>query len=148
MKTTFKYNLQGLTGKMDDKIFYYHPGKREVYVRSYVRAKRNPSAEKMQTVMQNLKLIQPSAAYIRDLKDYLILYNKLRKNQNAKLITWMNLYLKIMFALQKKYSEVDLTTLSREQIYRQQLPCRSVCEAVLAELLPAVRNYHGLTAQL
>lgn len=148
MKTTFKYNLQGLTGKMDDRIFYYHPGKREVYVRRYVKPERNPPAARLQTVMQNLKLIQPSAAYIRDLKDYLILYNKLSENQNAQVITWMNLYLKIMFGMQKIFPEVDLSTLSREQIYMQQLPCRSVCEAVSAKLLPAVRNYRRLTSLL
>ncbi len=148
MKTTFKYNLQGLIGKMDDKIFYYHSGKREVYVRSYVKPKSNPAALRMRSVMLNLRLIQPSAAYVRDLKDYLILYNRLPENKNAQVITWMNLYLKIMFGMQRIFPEVDLATLTREQIFLSHLPCISVCEAVSAKLLPVVRNYQRLTSEL
>jgi len=141
MKARFKLSPIGLTGKIDDKIFYYHPRLQTILVRTYTKPNHNPSAERMQLIMANLKLIQPSAGYKRNLKDYLIQYNNLADADYKPVTCWVNLYLKLMFAMAKANPELDLTTLSRNQIQEHSRPCRSIKSSIEAGLLPLVRYY-------
>jgi hypothetical protein len=49
-----------------------------------------------------------------------------------------------MYALAKAMPEIDLGTLTREEIYQQDLPCISIKRAVEAGLLEKVDNYQRL----
>jgi hypothetical protein len=53
----------------------------------------------------------------------------------------MNLYLKMLFAMVKKYPEIELATLSRQQILEDDLPCKNVKAAIETGLLPSVKLY-------
>jgi hypothetical protein len=44
--------------------------------------------------------------------------------------------------------EVDLRTISRETIYQNDLPCKSVKQAVEAGLLPVVKGYERMNAEI
>ncbi len=144
MKVHYKKSLCGYSGTSDDAVYYYHSRLQLSLVREYVKPRESNPNRRIKAVMANLKLIAPSAGYKQNLKDYLIRYNAMKENQNKLMLTWNNLWLKMLNALEKANPAVDLTTLSRAQIYTEDLPCKSVKTAVEAGLLPAVQNYQNL----
>jgi hypothetical protein len=91
--------------------------------------------------MANLKLLNPSSGNKQNLKDYLILYNNLPQNREHLVIAWSNLYLKMLFAMAKANPAIELATLTREQIYDDNLPCKTLIEAIQAGLLIEARRY-------
>jgi hypothetical protein len=142
MKVTFKYGLAGLSGYIEDGVYYYHPQLRRTLMRAYVYPKAVPAAEKMKEIMPNLQKIEPSTGYKTDFYNYLLAYNQLKDYQHKPMLCWNNLYIKMLFALQDADNRVNLLTLSRAQIYDQDLSCKTLKAAVEAGLLPAVKDYH------
>lgn len=141
MKVRFKQYQNGLTGKIDDKVFYYDNRTQTIFARDYTKPSHNPGADRLKAIMANLKLIHPSEGYKQNFKDYLIAYNKLKQNREKPAHIWNNLYLKMLFNMAKTNPSVDLATLTRQQIYEQNLPCQSVKSAIEAGLLPSVKGY-------
>ena len=105
------------------------------------QAQRNPSAERTKAVMANLKKLRPAPGYIQNLNDYLMQYNALKDMRQTRLLNWSNLWLKIMFGMQKAEAGIDLATLTLADILEDDLPCRTLKKAVEAGLLPEVKNY-------
>lgn len=148
MKVRYKRALCGYNGTIDEAVYYYHPGLDENLMRQYVRPKISMSNHRLRDIMANLKQIAPSAGYRRNLKDYLLVYKLQKEHSQDQVLTWNNLFLKLMFAMEKAYPEVFLTTLTREQIVSEDLPCRTVKRAVEAGLLPFVEGYQRLTKEI
>jgi hypothetical protein len=146
MKTRFMQNTQGLTGKMDDKVFYYRRDLNQILARQYTPPCRNPSADQCKLIMANLKTLNLSAGYRQNFRDYLLKYNNLPVNREHPVPAWNNLWLKVMFGMVKVIPGIDLATLTRQQIIDQYLPCRSLKAAIDWELLPQVRGYEKYTA--
>ncbi|HOD17544.1 MAG TPA: hypothetical protein PKJ14_02730 [Candidatus Cloacimonadota bacterium] len=141
MKTVFRHNQAGLTGRMDDLILYYRRDLEQILAKKYTKPAHNPNADRLKAVMANLKTLQPSAGYIQNFKDYLIRYNNLPASKNKHMVTWNNLWLKVIYAMAKSIPGLDLMTLSREQIYSENLPCKTLCSAIEAGLLPKVMDF-------
>jgi hypothetical protein len=145
MKVKFKRNISSISGKVEDEVYYYNRALHETIMRSYTKPERNPMAERYKLIMANLKLINPSEGFKRDIRDYLVLYNRLKVTECKPVISWMNIYLKMLFAMEKGYPGIDLATLTREQIEQENLPCKNVKAAIESGLLPLVRGYEWLT---
>lgn len=143
MKVRFKHRVTGLTGKLDGLVYFYNQQLDVIVARKHTIPAHNPSALRMKEVMENMKLINPSEGYRQNFRDYLILYNAQPEGREHPVCNWTNLYLKMMYAMAKKIPGIDLATLTREQIYLQELPCLCLKDAIEAGLLPAVRNYTG-----
>jgi len=141
MKVRLKWGLGSFSGYMDEAVFIHNRHTGLCYMRKYVHPERNPSADRMKLVMANLKLIQPSLGYKRNFLDYTISYNELKENEHRHMQCWNNLYMKVLFAMQKTISGVDLATLTKQDIHDQNLPCISVKAAIEAGLLPVVKDY-------
>jgi len=141
MKVHYKKAMCGYSGTSDGAVYYYHPGLELSLVRDYVKPRESNQNQRVKAIMANLKLILPSDGYKQNFKDYLLSYNKMKEHQNKLMLSWNNLYMKMMFAMEKAYPEIDLTTLTREQIFAEDLPCQSVKRAVEANLLPVVDGY-------
>jgi len=141
MKVHLKYSLAGYSGTIDHAVYYYHPRLRRSLMRKYVRPAESTSNLRMKSVMANLQLLEPSAGYKQNLKDYLNNYNTLSKYENKPILTWSNVFLKIMYGLKNAIPEINLSTITRTQIYEQDLPCQSVKRAVEAGLLPVTEGY-------
>lgn len=148
MKVHYKKNLSGYSGTSDEAVYYYHPRLKVSLMRAYFVPKHNPSAKKTKAVMANLKRIQPSLEYKQDFRDYLLAYNVLKEYQHKPMLCWNNLYIQMLYALQRNDDRVNLTTLSREQIYAQDLPCKSLCAAIEAGLLPEVEAYQRFDKEI
>jgi len=52
--------------------------------------------------------------------------------------------MKVIRAIMKSYSDLDLKTLTREEIIAMNLPCRSIYESINAGYLEKVRDYNKL----
>ncbi len=141
MKVLFKNMVNGFTGKADDSVIYYNRRLNRCFVRRRPKYKDHPRHQPFREIMHNLAGIQPSLAYKEDLSLYLELYNQLKQNKFTPVICWNNLFIKIMFAMAKQYPDIDLSTLTRADIYAQDLPCKSVMRAIDSGLLPEVKGY-------
>ena len=144
MKATRANLLGEFTGKLDDLIYYRRRPGGKIYVRKQFKFENHPGQPGFASAQKAIYALKPSAGYQRNLKDYLILYNKLSGSTGNNAQAWTNIYNKLMFAMQKKM-QVQLKTIPREQITQSNLPCRTVKEAIEAGLLPEVKDYERFT---
>jgi len=147
MKVAFKYGIGGYIGKFDDMVFCYNRSLGKLYARRRAYPTITESHRKFGSITANLFALKPSQAYKDDLSFYGTRYRSLR-NTKGKLITWTNLYIKLMYEMARQDTTIDLKTLSREEIYSRDLPCISIEKGVEAGLLPAVRNYASYANEL
>lgn len=149
MKATRANLLGEFTGKLDGLIYYKSRTNGKLYVRKQFTFRDHPDHPRFRSVQKAIFALKPTPAYIRDLKTYLLLYNQFHENYGYEIRTWTNLYVKLMYALQKAYPEsVNLIDITRDQITEQGLPCRSVRAAVDAGLLPLVQGYERFSAEI
>lgn len=144
MNVTFKHLIGGYTGRADDIVIYYHRTLKRYIVRRLPHRKISQNNLDFAQVSKNLKKIIPSQAYRDDLRVYLDQYSRLKENEYSPVMSWCNIYMKMMHAMVKDNPSLDLKTITREQIETEELPCRSVKDAVEAGLLPPVLNYQRL----
>ena len=148
MKVKFKNMMNGYTGVVDDIVIYYMKRLNRCVIRSRPVKHANQSQTRLAAIMHNLKLLHPSEGYKSDLKAYLEIYQQTRFADDDPVCTWNNLFLRLMYDMQRHNPEIDLQTLSRAEIYALDLPCISVKSAVEAGLLRSVNGYEGWTQQI
>ncbi len=149
MKATRANLLGEFTGKLDGLIYYRRRNNGKLYVRRQWKFENHPGQARFASAQRAIFALQPSEAYKSNLKDYLLRYNLLTENEGKQAQYWGNLYVKLMYALQKAYPEtVDLAYLTREQIVSQNLPCQSIKAAVEAGLLPVVKGYERFDREI
>ena len=148
MKVGFQYGLAGYTGKLDGLVYYYDKVGGRVYARKWVYPRLTQENVRIGSISDNLFAIQPSEAYKDNLRMYVPRYNTLKVAEHRPVRSWVNIFLKMMYNMAKQMPEVDLRTISREQIYQNNMPCISVKQAVEAGLLPEVKGYERMTAEM
>ena len=146
MKVNFKYGLSGYTGKADDWVCCYDRISGKIYARKRVYPRLTEENARIANISRNIFALQPSEVYKNDLRLYLLRYNGLKVNRYKQLRSWVNLYHLLMANMAKLYPEIDLKTITREQIYQENLPCISVKKAVEAGVLPQVNGYERMEA--
>lgn len=147
MKVKYKYNLLGYSGKIDDLIYYIDKRTGRPLVRRAFTFKNHPGQAPFGNAQKQIYTLNPSEDYKHNLFDYCMSYNTLPEAEEKPLFTWTQVYNKLMWAMQKAIPElVDLKTITREQIYEENLPCKSLKDAIEADLLPAVSGYERFSA--
>ncbi|PKN78622.1 MAG: hypothetical protein CVU48_07815 [Candidatus Cloacimonetes bacterium HGW-Cloacimonetes-1] len=141
MKARFKNGLSAYSGKADGIVYCYNRYLNAVYVRVNVYPTLTQENTRIGSTTSNLFGITPSRGYKDDMSDYLLKYRCLRANASKSIFTWPNLYIKLMYDMAKQLEGIDLRSLTRDEIYLNNLPCISVKSAVEAGLLPAVYDY-------
>ena len=141
MKAKFQFGLSAYTGKAGGVVYCYHRFLNKVYVRRNTYPTLTQVNERIGSVSNTLFGLKPSSGFKDDLSEYLLKYRCLRKQKVPTILSWPNLYIKLMYDMAKQVEGIDLRTLTREQIYAQDLPCISVKRAVEAGLLPVVYDY-------
>ncbi len=143
MKVTTQYGVKGLNGKVDGIVYYTIPHC-DVVVGRRVPAKFTESEQHndYRLIAGNLEKIKPSQAFKDDFKIYTALYKEYPDADN-KVASWYNLYIRMMWDMQKA-GLADLKTITRDQIIAEDQPCKSVCAAVEAGLLLPVLHYQTL----
>lgn len=146
MKVNFQYGLAGYTGKADGLVFCFDRKSGIVYARKRVYPRLTEENARIGNISHNIFSLKPSEEYKDDLRLYLLGYNGLRANSPKPLRSWVNLYHRLMANMAKKNPEIDLKTLTRQQIFADNLPCQSIKSAVEAGILPPVNGYERMTA--
>jgi hypothetical protein len=147
MKTIFKGIGMSYSGKNDGLVYYYNHYLRRTIARKLVVGKPTPQQARIKEVSQNLASLHLSEGYIRDLKFYVSEYNKRSHKHNLCVYNWNNLFTKIMWTMAKELN-LDLATLTREQILNGNLPCRTVKQAIEAGLIPTMNYFETLINEL
>jgi len=133
--------INGYSGKADDSIIYYVRKTNSFYVKKRPHSYRGENQNKFREIMRNLSTIKPDFYYKEDFGFYLELYNQLPDKKYSAVMTWCNLYMKVLFTMAKTLPGIDLSTITKQQMYDNDLPCLSVKKAVEAGLLPVVKGY-------
>ncbi len=147
-----KLNTYGIikeySGTHEGLVYYYNRKQKKIVTRKHVNCKHTEQHDKFTAINQNLKTIYTSDGYIQDLKTYSVCYNHGYKNRKKCPTNWRNIFTMIMWAMAKQYPEIDLSTLTRADIYEQDLPCKSVMRAIDSGLLPEVKGYARFTNEI
>jgi len=126
-------------GNCDGMVYYYNK-------RLWVKPKTTAANQRLGAITRNLKFLKPSEGFIKDLRVYIALYDYSPGERHY--MSWQNVYLTLMYALAKQNPAVDLLTITREQITSDNLPCKSVKDAIEAGLLREVNGYENLTQEI
>jgi hypothetical protein len=87
-------------------------------------------------------------AYIDDLKNYTALLSR-TTNLNEKLpATHYAVYLRMMWKLKHMFPEIDMATITREDILKHEYPVRSIKEAMENELLIKLEEANMLNSRM
>jgi len=144
MKVRFQWGMPALSGKAGDIVFCLHKRSGKIYARKRKKPSLSENHHKMGAVARNLFALKPTEAFKNDCRIYADKLGKLSRSRGTE--NWSNCYIRLMYSLAKARPELDLASLSRAQIYEQDLPCISIKRAVEAGLLVPVRDYERLTA--
>jgi len=141
MRVTFKNMINGYTSKADNSIIYYIRKTNSFYIKRRPMGGHHHARDDFALVMKNLRKLKPDFYYKEDFSFYVDRFNQLPQNKYGAVITWNNLWMKVMFSMAKMLPSIDLKTITRQEIYDNDLPCLSVKRAVEAGLLPWVKGY-------
>lgn len=143
MKFTTCYGIKGMHGNKDGMIFYTLPNCSVVIGRSmptsFTEAENHDDYRK---ITRNISDLMPTQEFKNDFKVYTAMYKDLPTAKKS-ISSWYNIFVKMLWAMQKE-GLVNLKTLTKAEIYSQNLPCKSVKTAVEAGYLPQVTNYTSL----
>ena len=142
MKVIFKNMLKAYSGHCDGLVYYYNPRLNRVICRRHVIPKATPQNARLKVVAARLKSLNISEDYITDLKFYAAIIR-----DHGSHLNWRNVYVKMMYAMEKRY-EIDLSTITREQVASLDLPCKSVRSAIDAGLLEPIVGYQRLISEM
>ncbi|MDP2172685.1 MAG: hypothetical protein Q8M98_05605 [Candidatus Cloacimonadaceae bacterium] len=143
MKVTIKAGIMGLAGEIDGAIYYYHPRLKRTLMRSKPKMPKQAINDKYRKISKALKAINPSELFKADFKIYISVRRDTDDSFSAP--GWYCIWVKMMWAMQRKYPDlVDLQTLTRNQIYDNNLPCISIKNAIADGLMDPIRNWELL----
>ena len=149
MKVVFKNMVHGYTGKSDDMIFYLNKRTGQIYARRRFTFKNHPGQPAFRLAQKQIYAIHPSEDFKYNLYDYCLSYNDLPQNRENQLFSWCHVYNKMMWNMQKAMpDQVDLKTITKEQICDNNLPCKTLKQAIEAGLLPEVEGYQRWNKQI
>jgi hypothetical protein len=140
MQVILKNILKAYSGKCDGLIYYYHAGLGRLLCRRHTIPRPSESNARFTRIAANLKALNPSPEYCTDLKYYAALISRPGAQLN-----WRNVFMRLMYAVAREYG-ANLETLTRADIYAQDLPCKSVKAAIDERLLTPVTGYERLNA--
>ncbi|MBM4403167.1 MAG: hypothetical protein FJ042_02085 [Candidatus Cloacimonetes bacterium] len=145
MQVRFKNLLMGYTGKADDSVIYFSPKYGKYLIRRAPIVKETLQNQRFAEIQKRIFGLKPAAAYIEDIRSYLVKYNGLSVNRDKQIVTWNYLYSKLMWAMHRIY-KVDLAEIDRADL--PDLPCLTIARAVEAGLLPKVKGYEDYRAEM
>jgi len=147
MKVKVTFPALGYSGRVGDMVFCELKDAKVTYARRYVKPANTAANDRFKAIQKNLWKIHPSSGYKNDLRQYIQIFNQTKPDRFAYITNWHCLWKTMMFELQRLDPTVDLSTLTRQEIYARDLPCISVAAAVSANLLYPVPGWETLVNQ-
>ncbi len=148
MKVKTLLGYPQISGQAGDLVYCINKRTGKTYARRYEYPTLGDNHHKMGGIAKNLFKIQPSDGFKYDCRNYAYAYATLRNNRGAGIWTWSNCFLHLMYAMAKRMPDIDLSTLTREEIYSRDLPCISIKRAVEAGLLDKVNGWEMMEKEI
>jgi len=116
-----------------------------VWVREYVEPEITDHNHYIGSVSKNLGVFfkSVSVGYMQDLRDYADRYNLMTLGEAGRATAYALLY-KMMYALKKEMPTIDLMTITPADVVADDLPVKTIRDAVESGLLPEVDRWEGL----
>jgi hypothetical protein len=149
MKVQLDLITKALIGKVGKLVFYLIPKSNVLLARAYKKPKYNITNKNLGQKSTNLSRFyhSVSAGYHADLVYYATQLNVATVGQPCVYNAY-NVFVKMMYSLKQLYPEIDLKTITPQQVIDDGLPIVTLCQAVENEVLPTVPNYdvlvHGI----
>lgn len=147
MKVNLKHSQQDYSGSCDGLVYYRTRHSNQLYARRHVCPRYSSANKALGDSIRHLESLNPSQLFINDLRQYIGLYNSRLWPDEKPLHNWHALLIRLMFA-QARIINIPVTSLSRELIYSQMLPCHTVKSSVDAGLLAVVDGSDRLISEL
>ncbi len=149
MKAKMYKWLRNLVGKLDGLVYYNDQVMGEVLVRDYVEPTRSASNDRLGRNSLNIKQFYSSCseAYLRDLGIYAVMMN-LSHIQTGHKLNRYTMLTKLLYKLKKLYPEIDLGTLTPEDVVNQSYPIDSVLHAIMSGILEPVTGFQNLDNEI
>ncbi len=149
MKVSYKNMLLGYRGKQDGMIYYIDKRTGQTLARKAFTFTNHPGQAPFAAAQKQIYALQPAEAYKHQLLDYCMSYNRLPEAECKQLFSWPQVYCKLMWAMQKTNPDtISLANITREQIYTENMPCKTLKAAIDAGLLPQVEGYERFNAEM
>ncbi len=141
MKAKVKLMLPGFTGNMDDVVIYYNAHLNKYIARKKVMPTFTPDNQIVKDIFAFARRIELSEGYLNDCRKYIKLFNSKNRRHGRAMSTWPNVFLKVMRKMINEHLDIDIKTLTREEIIEKNLPCRNIAAAIEAGYLEKVRGH-------
>jgi len=148
MKAKVKLMLPGFTGNMDDVVIYYNAHLNKYIARKKVMPTFTPDNQIVKDIFAFARRIKLSEGYLTDCREYIKLFNRKNRRHGIAMSTWPNVFLKVMRKMIDEHPELDIKTLTREEILVKELPCRNIADAIDAGYLDKVPGYEKLNSDI
>lgn len=148
MKLSTKNQVPKPKSKKDGLVYCSYRNGELIIARRYVYPKLSEQNSSFAARDKNLFKLKPSDGYKANCRAYLRGYINTAPGQEKPILSWNNLYVKLMSALAKQYPGINLCTLTREEIFAKQLPCITIKKAVEAGLLHKVKGWSKLSNEM
>jgi hypothetical protein len=139
MKAKFIKGISGLSGKLDEMVYCLDKKSGTVWVREYVKPEETEQNHKVGSAARNFGVFKSAVSpdYLNDLKDYADRYNLSTMGKCSRLNSFTAL-MKALYSLKILIPEVDLLTITPEEVVANEYPLRTVQEAIDYGLLPEI----------
>ncbi len=152
MKPLFRHSVRGFKGinRKEDLVYCEYNNGELILARTLPKRKPTTQNVEMGKITRNLhKLYESvSAEYKRDLATYALLLQSKHPTKGKIAIRAYGLFSKMLWTLKKQQPEIDLLTITRQEIITYQYPVRSVMEAMQEELLLEIEEANMLTHEI
>jgi hypothetical protein len=147
MKPIFNFPLGGMTGHFkNEKIgyrYYKMNGVTIMVKKPVIKIKQKHLTFANQLRNMHVMFLHTSAAYQADLKTYSALLLSTDSYRSKAILTARNVFIKMMWALQKRYPAIILEKLTVEEIIANGYPVVTVANAMengILQYLPTATN--------
>jgi len=145
MKVSLSFPFLTLKGKRGKSVYYHTKNSYCVTMREYVIPEPTINNTNFANKSANIGAFykQVSPGYLYDLATYARSYNLEYMDPNCYYQTY-SIYVRMMYALARLVTTVDLSTITPAQVVTEALPIITVAQAIDAGLLPKVPDYEYL----
>ena len=149
MKAKFNKWMRSLLGRLDGLVYYNDQVMGEVLVRDFVVPVRSGSNDRLGRNSLNIREFYGncSEAYLRDLSIYAVMMNLSNIHTGTKLNRYTMLT-KLLYILKRLHPEVDLSTITPEDVITQGYPIDTLFNAIVAGVLPPVTGFQNLNHEI
>jgi hypothetical protein len=152
MKPVFKHSVKAFKGvnRKEDLVYCSYNDGDLIISRKLPKRKEDANNRNFGIICKNLRELYStiSAEYKTDLASYTLMFHSVAYNPHKIPMSAFAIFTKMMWSLKKRFTEIDLSTLTRDDILKNEYPVCSVVQAMDAGLLLKIEEGVMLTSKI